>query len=262
VKRFFFFVISYLKYYITSKDEHSIHSPFVFTLYTEVIRTKKKYYAFEDLNTIRHNLLTDKTVLKINDLGAGSQVNPDNQRLVCDIVKNSGKSPKISELLFRLTNHFKPSVLIDLGTSLGLTTLYFSKAASKATVYSFEGCHNTLDYAKKLFKAANAENIVTIEGNIDTTLPAQLEQIETIDIAYFDANHTYEATKKYFEWCIQKIHNDSLFIFDDIYWSPEMKQAWQEITNHPRTVVTIDLFEIGLVFFRKEQPKQHFVLKL
>lgn len=262
MKRFFFFIISYLKYFFTSKDEHSIHSPFVFNLYLEIIKKEKHYYAFEDLNKIRYNLLSDRTVLQINDLGAGSKVNQSKERLVCDIVKNSGKSTKISELLFRLANHFHPSILIDLGTSVGLTTLYLSKASQQSTIYSFEGCHDTVEYAKRLFKTAKANNILTIEGNIDDTLPAQLEKIPQIDLAYFDANHTYQATKRYFELCIKKIHNDTLFIFDDIHWSPGMEQAWKEITEDTRTVVTIDLFEIGLVFFRREQPKQHFILKL
>lgn len=262
MKRFFFFVVSYLKYFFTSKDEHSIHSPFVFNLYRDIIKKEKHYYAFEDLNKIRYNLLSDRTPLKINNLGAGSKVNRSKERFVYDLVKNSGKSPKISELLFRLTNHFNPSILIDLGTSIGLTTLYLSKASQQSTIYSFEGCHETLEYAKKLFKASKADNIQTIEGNIDDTLPLYLEKNQKIDFAYFDANHTYEATKRYFELCIKNIHNDTLFIFDDIHWSPGMELAWKEITEDTRTVVTIDLFEIGLVFFRKEQPKQHFILKL
>jgi len=262
VKRFFFFVVSYLKYFFTSKDEHSIHSPFVFNIYRDIIKKKKHYYAFEDLNKIRYNLLSDRTALKITDLGAGSKVNQSKERYVYDIVKNSGKSPKISEVLFRLTNHFHPSILVDLGTSVGLTTLYLSKATQQGTIYSFEGCHETVEYAKKLFRTAKADNIQTIEGNIDETLPVLLEKIKKIDFVYFDANHTYEATKRYFELCIKSIHNDTLFIFDDIHWSPGMELAWKEITEDTRTVVTIDLFEIGLVFFRKEQPKQHFILKL
>ncbi len=100
-----------------------------------------------------------------------------------------------------------------------------------------------------------------VTGNIDQTLAAHVPALESIDLVFFDANHRYEPTLRYFETCLPKTHNDSLFVFDDIHWSAEMERAWAEIKAHPAVTVTIDLFWVGLVFFRREQPKQDFVLR-
>jgi hypothetical protein len=82
-----------------------------------------------------------------------------------------------------------------------------------------------------------------------------------LDYVFFDGHHALEPTLKYFELCLKKAHNSSIFVFDDIRWSDEMKLAWEKIKNHPKVNVTIDLYTMGVVFFRKEQEKEHFVLR-
>jgi predicted O-methyltransferase YrrM len=79
---------------------------------------------------------------------------------------------------------------------------------------------------------------------------------------FVDGNHQKEATLRYFKLCLPKVHENSLLIFDDIYWSRGMKEAWNEIKAHPEVTVTVDLFWIGLVYFRKGQVKEDFVIKL
>jgi len=256
-------ITSYFKYLLRSGNEHSIHSPFLFDLYTKVIKDKSEIHPdYKDLKLLRQDLLSSDETIEILDLGAGSRVNKSNRRQIKTIAKNAEKPEKFGRLFHRLIRHFQPENILELGTSLGLTTLYMSKAKQDSKILSFEGCPETAKIAKRNFEKSGAVNIDLILGNIDETLPTALKKFnKQLDYAYFDANHRYEPTVRYFEDCLPYVKNDTIFIFDDIYWSEEMTQAWEHIKAHPQVTLTVDLFWIGLVFFRKEQVKENFVLR-
>lgn len=251
----------YFQFLFSSKNEHSLHSPFVFELYTKIIQAKTKFSIFEEIENLRKKLLKNRTIIEITDFGAGSRIYKTNQREIRQIAKSAEKNPKFGKLLFRLIHHFKPSTILDLGTSLGITTIYESIAYDNSKIFTFEGCPATAEIAKHNFEELACKNIEIIVGNIDETLPQKLAQIQQIDFAFFDANHRYEPTIKYFEQCLEKVTEKSVFVFDDIHWSEEMHEAWQVIKNHPQVMISIDLFYVGLIFFRKNQPKQEFVLR-
>ncbi|MFN3403135.1 MAG: O-methyltransferase [Cytophagaceae bacterium] len=198
----------------------------------------------------------------MKDYGAGSSLNKSNIRSISSISKYAEKPADLAQLLFRLVEFFKPTTIFELGTSLGLTTTYLSKAYPEARLYSFEGCPETLKKAIENFHCIGCQNITTIEGNIDDTLKETLSKISSLDFVFFDANHRYKPTLEYFNQCLKKINNNSVFIFDDIHWSSEMEKAWEEIKAHPSVNVSIDLFHLGIIFFRKEQVKEHFILRL
>ncbi|MCE7040533.1 O-methyltransferase [Dyadobacter sp. CY312] len=256
-------VSAYIKYLLRSGNEHAIHSPFLFELYTKVISgVKDDNPDYIDLKALRKELLASQREIEILDLGAGSRVNKSNVRKIRTIAKNAEKPEKFGKLFYRLIKRLQPKNIIELGTSLGLTTLYMSRAKKDASIISFEGCPQTAQIARENFDKTGAKNIEIVVGNIDDTLPARLEGLsDGIDYAYFDANHRYEPTVRYFEQCLPYATNDTLFIFDDIYWSDEMTQAWEYIKAHPQVTITVDLFWIGLVFFRKEQVKENFTLR-
>jgi predicted O-methyltransferase YrrM len=256
-------ISAYIKYLIKSGNEHAIHSPFLFELYTQVISNKKEDHPdYATLQLLRKELLSSKEQIEILDLGAGSRINKSNIRSIQTIAKNAEKPAKFGKLFHRLTRRFNPSTVVELGTSLGLTTMYFSKAAPQASITTFEGCPQTAAIAKQNFDQLGAQNVNLILGNIDDTLPDFVHSLKNgIDLLYVDANHRYEPTVRYFETCLPYANNDSIFIFDDIYWSDEMQQAWQHIKSHPSITLSVDLFWIGLVFFRKEQVKEDFVLR-
>lgn len=256
-------VSAYIKYLLRSGNEHAIHSPFLFELYTKVIRGNRDNNPdYNDLQALRKELLSSKREIEILDLGAGSRVNKSNIRQIRTIARNAEKPEKFGRLFYRLIKRLQPKNILELGTSLGLTTLYMSRANPEANIVSFEGCPQTAQIAQENFNKTNAKNIEVVIGNIDDTLPEKLRTMDQkLDYAYFDANHRYEPTVRYFEQCLPYATNDSLFIFDDIYWSDEMTQAWEHIKAHPDVTLTVDLFWIGLVFFRKEQEKEHFTLR-
>lgn len=254
-------ITAFLRYLLFAKNEHSIHSPFVFELYTKVIRNVTNEPVFQNIEAIRAQMKKSTQEIEVVDYGAGSRVSNSPRRKIATIAKNAQKTPKFSQLLFRLIQHFQPEVVFDLGTSLGITTLYEAKAAPQSRIYSFEGCPQTAQVASKNLKSLQAFGVELIIGNLDETLRNQTQKVSKIDFAFFDANHRYEPTVRYFAQCLEKAHEGSVFVFDDIHWSSEMEKAWIEIQAHPSVMLTIDLFYVGLVFFGNKQPKQHFVLR-
>ncbi|WP_426492800.1 O-methyltransferase [Hymenobacter sp. 102] len=257
-----FQIFSYFRFLGRSGNAHGLHSPFVFGLYAHVVNHNGHFGAYDTVENRRTELLHDTTTIQIQDFGAGSRTGAGRQRQLRDIARTAAKPPKLGQLLFRLVNHFQPRTVVELGTSLGLTTSYLALADSRARVLTFEGCPATAAVARQTFAAVDAHNIELIEGNLDETLAPTLQALAApVDFAFFDGNHRYEPTLRYFEQLNQHRTEHSVFVLDDIHWSEEMERAWEAIRQHPDVTLTIDLFYIGLVFFRRNQPRQHFTLR-
>lgn len=254
-------ILNYLIYRIRSVNEHHIHSPFIFALVRDVIYNKAPFYSYESIEQLRSQLLQSKERIQVLDLGAGSQRDNQQWRSIAQITNNAAKPPKYAQLLFRISDHFQSKTIVELGTSLGISTAYLASANSKSTVHTIEGSPEIARKADQNFKHLGLSNIHQYTGNFDEILPELLKKIPPPDLIFFDGNHRKDATLKYFELSLKHAHNESIFIFDDIYWSKEMTEAWEEIKNHEAVTVSLDLFFIGIVFFRKEQKKQHFVIK-
>lgn len=256
-------ILPYLKYLLKAGNAHGLHSPFLFDYYNRIIRPGKYDHPdYVQIEAVRKKMRTSQEVIETVDLGAGSRINKSNLRKISQIARNAEKPPRFGRLFYRMVQEHQPSNILELGTSLGVTTLYFAKSNPDCQVFTFEGCPHTAEIAAENFRQADVNNVEIITGNIDDTLIPFLSKLkEPLGIAYFDANHRYEPTVNYFTQCLPYVNNDSVFIFDDIYWSKGMTQAWEEIKAHPDVTMTVDLFWIGLVFFRKQQPKQDFILQ-
>lgn len=252
----------YFNYLFRSNNRHAVHSPFVYSLVEEVFRDHRKFYAFEQIEKRRKELLADHRRIEITDLGAGSALQRKTERRVWDLAKYAAKSPRYGKLLFRLVNYFQPETILELGTSLGISTAYLASAKSDAKIWTLEGCPEISNIARENFARMGLSNIKMIEGNFDDTLAPTLLQISKLDFAFIDGNHRRDPTLRYFSQCLTQTHNNSILIFDDIHWTKEMESAWKEIKANPAVTMTIDLFFMGLVFFRKEfKEKQHFILR-
>jgi len=256
------FAKDYLLHRLKAKNRHGIHSPFVYRLVDTIIYDFNAKKVYTEVENIRNGLLADDRLISVTDLGAGSHVNNNQQKRVGDIAKNALKPPKLAQLLYRLAADVKPNSIIELGTCLGTTSLYLQMAAPQAKVYTLEGCPKTAGIAKETFKKAGLNNIDLTVGNFDDTLPGVIKRLDKLDFVFVDGNHQKDATLKYFEWCLPKVHDNTLLIFDDIYWSEGMKEAWAEIKAHPQVTVTVDLFWIGLVFFKSGRSKEDFLVKI
>jgi predicted O-methyltransferase YrrM len=255
------FVFRYLRYKLFASDEHGLHSPFVFELYTRVIRDETPFYIFEEIESVRAKMLLSDAKLQVQDFGTGGKKKSEKKLSLSFIAKHYVKPKKYGQLLFRLVNRFRPVNILELGTSLGITTQYLASPDSQAYVTTIEGCTNTAAAACENFRIAGIKNIEQITGEFSEVLPTVLKKSPKLDFVYFDGNHRKDATLLYFNQCLSSSHEHSVFVFDDIHWSREMEQAWKLVQHHESVTLTIDLFFIGLVFFRKGIPKQHFILK-
>lgn len=260
---------SYIKFLFNSKNEHGVHSPFVFDLVTKCFYDNTKYTEYETLKSYKKSLLANKNTIEVTDFGAGSRVFKSNTREISKIAKTAGITPKNAELLFRIVRYFQPKSILEIGTSLGLATSVLSLGNQNAKIITLEGCPNTLTTAKKIFQVSsfkfpnNTVEFVNTEFNLffENFKPETLNSKPQIfDLVYFDGNHSKKATLAYFEALLPTISNDSVWIFDDIHWSADMEEAWKIIKNHPKVSVTIDTFQWGIVFFRAEQEKEHFII--
>jgi predicted O-methyltransferase YrrM len=275
----------YLHYYFTAANGkgHGIHSPFVFDFVVNVLNDGGAYPAWASIEEVRGRLLRDHRLLTIEDMGAGSAhadagaessemrdaATSETQdadawarmRKVSDIARRAAKPPKLGQLLFRIAQHYEPATVLELGTSLGLSTAYLAMGAPAARVISIEGSGQVIETA--------AQNLLTlglapelVQGNFDEVLEPLLNRIEPVELAFVDGNHRYEPTLRYFQLLMAQMSAPAVLIFDDIHWSADMERAWTAIRADPRVYMTIDLFFIGLVFLRDEfKVKQDFTIR-
>jgi predicted O-methyltransferase YrrM len=252
---------NYLRYYISASTKHDIHSPFVFELLTNVISDRRPNPAYSEIEDLRKMLLKSRREIDVLDLGAGSAQLTGNRRLIGNIASVSAKSPKYGQLLYRLCARIQPANILELGTSLGISTIYLSAACPTARITTIEGCPEIADQARAHFSRFPALPITLLEGPFRDNLPRFFSENPVVDLVFFDGDHKESATLEYFETCLKHIHSQTVFIFDDIHWTPGMERAWTAVQQHPAVSLTIDLHQMGLVFFRTGAEKQHFTIR-
>lgn len=249
----------FIFHFLTSSNTrgHGVHSPYIFNFTNYVLNNKEIYYIFPKIEAIRFNLMHDKRTIFINDFGTGNE----RSREISNIALKSLKSPKFGQLLFRIVNYFKMKDVLELGTSLGLTTSYLASSSRDICCLSLEGCPQTAKIAQENFSKLGLENIKIVVGNINDTLSQVLNEVDKFDLIFFDANHRSESVLNYFNQCLSKINKNSIIVIDDIYWSADMEKAWVKIKEYPVVMSTIDLFHIGIVFFNPDLHKKHYKMR-
>ena len=253
----------FLNYYFSASNGkgHGIHSPFVFDFVKNVLNDTSRHEAYQTVESLRKKMLTDNRLLEIEDMGAGSVISKTKQRKVSDIARHAVKPKKFGQLLFRIVSYYQPSNIVELGTSLGITTAYLALANLQSAVITMEGASSVAAVAQNNFQNLGLKNINVIKGNFDHVLPTALPATGSLDFVFVDGNHRKDPTVNYFLALIKQVNHGSILIFDDIHWSREMEEAWEIIKAHPSVTLSIDLFFIGLVFFRNDfKIKQHFVI--
>lgn len=253
----------FCSYYLKASNGkgHGTHSPFVFDFIIHVLNDKKKYNDFERIESLRKRLLNDSSVIEVEDFGAGSALVHQKNRRISEIARSSLKNKKYAQLLFRIAKYYHCKKIVELGTSLGITTSYLSSANKEAKVWTLEGSHQIAQIAAHNFQSLDLNNIQLIEGPFEKTIP-MLGDLDIIDLLFVDGNHRKEPTLEYFNFFLKQSSSNSIFIFDDIHWSAEMEEAWKILREHPSVTMTIDLFFIGIVLFSTDfKVKQHFTIR-
>jgi predicted O-methyltransferase YrrM len=257
-------LFKYLSYYFKASNSHGhgIHSPFIFDFITTVLNDKQHYDAYDVVEKLRRDMLNDQTVLIVQDFGAGSTVGHSNKRTVSSIARNAAKPAKYGQLLYRMIKKYDPNIILELGTSLGITTSYLASAKKSTAVISLEGSVEIANVARRNFEKQHLQNVAVVEGNFDTTFTGMVNELYPVDFCFIDGNHRQEPTERYFHQLLQKADINTILVFDDIHWSREMEAAWNTIKTNDKVKCTVDLFFIGIVFFRDEfREKQHFTIR-
>ncbi len=254
--------IKYIKYQLFAKHEkgHGIHSPFMFNLITQVFNNKIPDKGLKKVFLEYDKIKRCDRVLICAEIGAGTSYNKQNKLTVNKIVKRSSINKKYGQLLYNLVRYFNPTQILELGTSVGVSTAFISQASPNATFKTIEGVPQKIEIAKQIASELQT-NAEFVKGNFDTVLNTVLDKFQNLDFVFFDGNHTRQATIDYFNQCVAKVQNDSIFVFDDIHWSEEMEEAWEDIKSHEKVTLSVDLFRLGLIFFKKELSNQHYVIK-
>lgn len=252
-----FRVLKFFQYQWKAKTKYYLHSPFVYQFYLNVIEGKADG-KIDLIRNLRKQLRTNYEKIQVTDYGTDiSRV-----RKVVDLEKQVAVSEKYGELLYRLVRYFQPETILELGTSIGLSSAYMAVANERGRVLTIDGSQHLVAFAQKNHSALNIKNVETVADNFETALPVILEQLQTCHFVFFDGNHTEQATLTYFGQCIPYANEESVFVFDDIHWSSEMNNAWNTIKQHPSITLTIDVYQFGICFFRKEKlAKENFVLR-
>ena len=224
-----------------------------------MLTDNKKYESSIDIELLRASLRKDETIIEVEDFGAGSGIIKSNKRVVKAIAKSSLKPKKYAQLLFRMVKYYQPENVLELGTSLGVTTAYLASGNAAAKIYTCEGSKNIAVIANSNFKHLGLQNVTLLQGAFEKTLPSLLDSVKKIDFVFIDGNHRKVPTLQYFEQLLVIANGKSIFVFDDIHWSEEMEAAWIIIKDHPAVTVSIDLFFIGIIYLNPDvKVKQHF----
>lgn len=254
--------LSYLNYRRKARSRFKIHSPFIYELVDKVFRDRTKYEDYKKLNRTRRRYTRRTDRLETMDFGtaAGDKEYLIKITTVGKIVKQRTHGRKKLEFLYRLAKYFKPETILEFGTAAGISAMYLSTGSPGSKLITMEGCMGLASVARKSFRKRKL-NIEVEVGDFDAILETSLTKLKQIDMVFFDGNHRKEPTLRYFESCVPLANENSVFMFDDIHWSYGMHKAWKAIKRDKRVSLTIDLYWIGLVFFKKGVEKQDFVVR-
>ncbi len=258
------FIGKYLYYFVSARHfrGYGLHSPFIFGLYKWVI-SKKDDEMLESIKKFRKYLMKSNELIHCeSDAGAGSRYSGQkNQTKLSSLVKHSSVPHKYGKILYYLVNTLKPVNILELGTSVGISTLYMALAGEKSKVWSIEGCADKIRIAEDNMQTLGINNLYLYNGWFDEQLPKVLHHMPSVDMVFIDGDHRMENILDYFELILDYVHNDTILVLDDIHWSPGMESAWDEIRYYEEVRVSVDLFRMGIVFFKKELSPETFIIR-
>ena len=259
----FFSAVRFINYLLFSKHRngHGIHSPFAFDLVSGIFRNKIEPDIVFSIEKIRNRLLTDPRSITVNDLGAGSEKLKTSHRKVSDIARYSAVPKKYGLLLSNMSKAFGKPLILEFGTSLGISTMYMAASCGNSTVVTMEGCRQTSDIAEANFRDAGLTNIRLINDSFENILPELQSEKVPPGLVFIDGNHRKEPVIRYFGQVADMSDNNSVVIIDDINYSREMAGAWTEIKKHKNVTLSVDIFRMGIVFFRKELNHFNYVVR-
>lgn len=256
-----FRILAYFRHQITATNTlgHGIHSPYLYNLVRMIIYDDNSYYCFSRIEHERQRLLSCCDKIYVTDFGTGKS----GERVVADIAASALESTNVAQLIFRVANSLTNRSYLELGTCLGLTTAYLASTGSNSRVVTFEGSAEEIKIARGIWKSIDINNVEVIEGDISITLPQYIHSMTApFGLAFVDANHTKDATLRYFDLLAGRADESSIVVIDDIHHSQQMQSAWEIIKCDRRVTATIDCFACGMVFFNRSFEKKTYKIRI
>lgn len=255
-------ILRFAGYFLKSRHRrgHGIHSPFVFDLVNRILRSNIPGGVKKIISDRRKEMSLRNDKIIVDDLGAGSGFTSSVERRISDISRRSSIRSRYGRILFNLASLYNGKNILELGTAVGISTQYIAMGAPESRVISIEGSENLAKIAGENLMRSGLKNVDIVTGSF----AEQLEKVLKMHIPsmiFIDGNHRKGPVLEYFNKLKELIDPDSVIILDDINYSEEMAEAWNEIKSDPQVSVSIDIFQMGFVFFREGIVKQEFIIK-
>ena len=176
-------------------------------------------------------------------------------------VRRSSVSKRYGFLLYRITRWFQAQMIIELGTGMGISTLYLSSGSPDTPLHSIEGEKDRAALAAQLICRCCPGPVSIHWGEMEEKLEHILPLIPQRFVAFVDGNHYYAPTVEYLRRLLDRAGDEAVIVMDDIYWSRGMHRAWKEVASWPEVQVSIDLFHMGILLLRRDLPKREIKIK-
>jgi hypothetical protein len=242
----FFRAVKYLRYIFLARYSkgHGMHSPFIFDLVSRILWNKTDNDVVCSIEKVRKKLISDHRLIKISDLGSAKYRKTTNNRKVSEIARYSPVPSKYGQLLSNLAAEFGKPMILELGTSFGISTMYLASGSPETVIYTIEGSAEISEIASRNFTDTGMKNIKTLTGSFDEMLPV-----------------VFGGVLRYFDKIAEVSDTNTVIVIDDIYYSREMEEAWNEIKIDEKVSVTVDIFRMGIVFFRRGMSHQNYIVR-
>lgn len=161
---------------------------------------------------------------------------------------------KYNQLLFKMVNNYQPKTVLCIDDRSNNTLFYLAEANSNSQIFYKE---NNFSQEKKVvenYPQPCLENIFFVDDLL-------IIKTHKYDLVYINTNNNNEL-QNYFQILVPHLTEQSIFIINNIHASKQLEPTWNNIQHHPTVTLSIDLFQLGLVFFRPENKiPQHFIIK-
>jgi precorrin-6B methylase 2 len=251
--------VAYFRHLLTASGTagHGVHSPYAFDFLTTVVRGSTDGRINREIETLRREMLSDTRRIRVTDLGAGSVTGVGDERGVAEIARTSALPKREAGLLARMiqgTEHRAQStglrdegIIMELGTSLGISTLALALAAPERKVVTVEGCPALAEIARENLRRHGASNAVVINMEFSAAFNRLKEEGQRISFAFIDGNHHGMALTEYVRK-IAEMGEEMTIVLDDIHLTKEMYLAWQSLAASGAAPATMETLRLGILF--------------
>lgn len=204
-----------------------VHSPFAFSIITEVIEEKTPYYAYQRMRRT---------------------YNAEGRRAPISF--------KVACLLFRLANRFRVRRVLEVGCDGGYTLLplvLFDSRGELRAVGSEAACHGFADRfgwlgPKHLGRVAFAPGL----GALPPDFMADMVVVSDLPDGMDEAALT--------EALLPRLHERSILWVKGIRPGRRLEEFWDRLCDREDIAITMDLYDYGLAIRKPRFFKQHYVV--